>query len=94
MKVFGIIWLRDVVDKLFWKHNLTTDEVEEVFKYSHKIRFVESGDFENENLYTAHGRSDSGRYLIVFFIHKATGEALIISARDMTKKEKKSYGKK
>ncbi len=94
MKVSGIIWLRDMVDKLSWKHNLTTDEVEEIFKRSPRFRFVESGDIENENLHAAYGRSDSGRHLIVFFIFKATGEALIVSARDMTKKEKKSYGKK
>jgi len=30
----GYIWRDDVVDKLAWKHNLTTDEVEEVFKIS------------------------------------------------------------
>ncbi len=28
-KVSGIIWFRDVVDKISWKHNVTTDEVEE-----------------------------------------------------------------
>ncbi len=94
MKVLGIIWLRDIVDKLSWKHNVTTGEVEEVFERSPRFRFVESGDIENENLYAAYGQSDSGRYLIVFFILKASGEALIISARDMTKKEKKSHGKK
>ena len=55
---------------------------------------METGDIENEHLYTALGRSDSGRHLIVFFIHKSTGEALVISAREMTQKEKKSYGKK
>jgi len=55
---------------------------------------MEIGDVENENLYTALGRTDSGRYLIVFYIHKSTGEALVISARNMTQKEKKSYGKK
>jgi hypothetical protein len=31
MKVTGIIWLRDVIDKLSWKHNVTTDEAEEMF---------------------------------------------------------------
>jgi hypothetical protein len=94
MKISGIIWLRDVVDKLLWKHNVTTDEVEDVFRHPPRYKFLETGDIENENLYTALGQSNSGRYLIIFFILKTTGEALIISARDMTKKEKKSYGKK
>jgi uncharacterized DUF497 family protein len=69
-------------------------EVEEVFKHPPRYRFIESGDIENENLYTALGRTEAGRYLIIFFVHKSTGEALVISARDMTQKEKKSYGKK
>ena len=33
MKITGIVWLRYVVDKLAWKHNVTTDEVEEIFSY-------------------------------------------------------------
>ena len=93
MKVTGIIWLRDVVDKLSWKHNVTTDEVEEIFDGSPRYRFIESGDVEGENLYAALGQTRAGRYLIVYFVHKKTGEALMISARDMTRKEKKTYGK-
>ena len=94
MKVSGIIWLRDIVDKLLWKHNVTTNEVEEVLERSPRYRLIEAGHIENENLYTALGRTEAGRYLIVFFVHKSTGEALVISARDMTRKEKKTYGKK
>ena len=94
MKISGVIWLRDIVDKLTWKHNVTTGEVEEVFRNSPRYRFIETGDIDNENLYAASGKTDSGRYLIVFYIQKSTGEALVISARNMTQKEKKSYGKK
>ena len=93
MKVTGIIWLRDVVDKLSWKHNVTTDEAEEIFDGSPRYRFIESGDVEGENLYVALGQTRAGRYLIVYFVHKKTGEALMISARDMTRKEKRTYGK-
>jgi hypothetical protein len=46
-----------------------------------------------ENLYAALGQTRAGRYLIVYFVHKKTGEALMISARDMTRKEKRTYGK-
>lgn len=73
---------------------MTTNEVEEVFGSSPRYRLIESGDVENEDLYTGLGRTDAGRYLIVFFVRKPSGEALIISARAMTLKEKKSYGKK
>jgi hypothetical protein len=55
MKVAGIIWLRDVVDKLAWKHGVVPDEVEEVFTHAPRYRFIERGDVEGEDLYTAWG---------------------------------------
>jgi uncharacterized protein (DUF433 family) len=36
----------------------------------------------------------AGRYLIVFFVRKKTGQALPISARDMTSGERRRYAKK
>jgi len=33
------------------------------------------------------------RYLVIFFIHKLTREAMILSARDMDNKERKSYAR-
>lgn len=94
MKITGAIWLRSVVDKLAWKHNLTTDEVEEVFNGSPRYRFIEMGDVNGEDLYIALGQTEAGRYLIVYFVRKSSGEALVISARDMTKNERKRYRKK
>jgi uncharacterized protein len=94
MKIAGIVWLRDIVDKLLWKHNVTTAEVEELFNRSPRYRFIERGDVEGEDVYTAMGQTYAGRYLMVYFIHKTTGEALVLSARKMTDKEKKSYGKR
>jgi hypothetical protein len=46
-----------------------------------------------EPLYAAMGRTEAGRSLLVSFVRKTSGEALIISARDATKKERKNYGK-
>lgn len=40
------------------------------------------GDVPGENLYRAVGQTDAGRYLIVFFILKQGGRALVISARE------------
>ena len=94
MNVSGIIWLREIVEKLASKHNLTTEEVEEVLHSVRRFRFIETGDVEGEDLYAALGRTAAGRYLIVYFVHKRTGEALIVTARNMTKKEKKLYAKK
>jgi uncharacterized DUF497 family protein len=94
MRLDGIIWLRDIVDKLAFKHGVETYEVEEVLSNKPKIRFVEKGERKGEDVYMATGQTDAGRYLLVGFIFKASKEALILSARDMTGTEKRRYGKK
>ena len=94
MKIEGIIWLRDIVDKLASKHHVKTDEVEEVLHGKPKFRFVEKGEREDENVYLALGQTDAGRYLSVLFIYKKTKEALILSARNMARKERRHYGRK
>lgn len=94
MKIEGIIWIRDVVDKLSVKHHVETHEVEEVFTGKLKFRFVEKGEREGEDVYLALGQILTERYLSVLFIYKKTKEALILSARDMARKEKRIYGKK
>ena len=94
MRIAGIIWLREVVDKLAWKHHVTTDEVEEALAATPRFRFIETGDLEGEDLYAAMSRTAAGRYLMIYFVYKTTGEALMISARDMTRKEKRAYARK
>jgi uncharacterized DUF497 family protein len=94
MKITGVIWRREVVDKLAWKHHVTTEEVEEALAAARRFRFIETGDVEGEDLYAAMSRTAAGRYLITYFVYKTTREALIISAREMTKKEKRAYAKK
>ncbi len=94
MTIEGIIWLRDIVDKLAFKHCVEAREVEEVLENRPKIRFVEKGKRKGEDVYLALGQTDAGRYLAVLFIYKRTKEALILSARDMADNERKQYGKK
>jgi uncharacterized DUF497 family protein len=93
MKISQIIWLQRVVEKIEKKHNLRWEEVEEVFANRPQYRFLEFGDIEGEDVYGAYGRSDSGRYVTVIFILKSGGRALIVTSRDMDRKERKKYGK-
>ena len=92
MIVTEVIWLRQFAEKIERKHSVSRDEVEQVFLNRPRIQFAERGDVQNEDLYRAIGRTDAGRYLIVFFIRKQGGRALAISARDTTKQERKHYG--
>ena len=94
MKIENFIWLGDIIDKLAFKHQVDTSEVEEVFVTSPKVRFVQKGDRTGEDVYMALGKSEAGRYLAVIFIHKKNNDALILSARDMAKKERKQYERK
>ena len=94
MKIRDIILIPYVLDKLAWKHQVSEEEVRQVLRSHPRIRFVEKGDVEGEHVYSALGQSDSGRYLIVFFIYKKTQEALVLSARDMNAKERRRYARR
>jgi uncharacterized protein len=94
VKIIGIIWLEDIVDKLLYKHNVEQHEVREVFDNAPYISLVEKGHRKGENVYAGFGQSDSGRYLIVFFVYKKDRRALIVSARDMEPVERRQYDRR
>lgn len=94
MRIDGFLWLGEIAEKLATKHGLTEDEAEQVFFNGPRYRFVESGYRRGEDVYAALGQTDAGRHLVVFFIHKADGSALILSARDMDAKERRRYERK
>ena len=91
MFIDDFLWLPPIVEKLAVKHRVTPKEVEDVFFNTPRFRYIEAGLRVGENLYSASGRTDAGRYLIVFFIHKRDNTALIVSARDIDAKERKYY---
>lgn len=94
MNIEGVVWLNQIVDKLAFKHQVETYEVEEVLDSKPKFRFVEKGERKGEDVYMALGQSAAGRYLTILFIHKQTKEALVLSARNMAAKERKMYDRK
>ena len=89
-----IIWLESVLEKLTWKHGTLPCEVEEVLSSKCKIFKKERGKVEGEHLYNALGKTNSGRFLSVFFIRKMDNKALIVTARDMNKRERRRYASK
>jgi uncharacterized DUF497 family protein len=94
MYIDDFIWLPDFVEKLQVKHNVTLDEAEQVFFNRPRYRFVEVGQRPGEDVYSASGQTDAGRYLIVFFICKGKNIALIFSAREMDEQERRRYERK
>ena len=94
MEITELIWLDEILEKIELKHRVRQTEVEEVLEGRRKFRKMLKGRFHGEHIYRALGRTAAGRYLAVFFIYKQTCQALILSARDMDVKERRSYGKK
>jgi len=94
MLIDDFIWLEMIVEKIETKHHVFPEEAEEIFFNEPKFRFVETGHIKGDNLYSAAGQTDAGRYLIVFFILKKPSSALVVSCRDMDTKERRRYERK
>jgi len=94
LNVTGFIWLEDIVEKLWRKHRVEQRDVAEAFAGAPHFRLVEKGHRAGENVYAALGQTDGGRYLIVFFVQRRDGRAVILSARDMTDSERRRYGRR
>jgi len=88
------IWIPAIEDKIWNKHRVEPEEVEEVFENRPRIFRGPKGHYPGEDIYYALGQTDEGRYLFVVYIKKQDGQALILSARDMTAKERRRFGRK
>jgi uncharacterized DUF497 family protein len=93
VQIKSIVWLPEIIEKLEVKHNVTIEEVEEVFELVPIFRRGPRGKRQGENLYKAYGQTKAGRYLFIVFIYKLNRRVLILSARDMTKREQRLYRK-
>lgn len=94
MQIKRIIISGYVLNKLQWKHHVSEEEVYELLRKHPKVYFMEKGNVEGENVYLALGQTDAGRYLSIFFIYKKNKDVIVLSARDMAKKERRLYEKK
>ncbi|ETX09282.1 MAG: hypothetical protein ETSY2_00425 [Candidatus Entotheonella gemina] len=93
MEINRIIWLEDIAEKLRWKHNVEDEEVLEVLENRPKFQYKEAGYREGEDVFAAFGQTKMGRYLSVFFVYTQDKRAIIVSARDMSAKERAIYVK-
>ena len=76
------------------KHGVEPYEVEDLFYGRPLISKAGKGNVQGEHLYRALGQTEAGRYLTVIFIYKPDQQKiLVISARDMDRKERKRYGR-
>lgn len=95
MRIGRIVCPEAIEEKLAVKHQVTVREARGVLLGKPRIRFAEKGQTEGDDVYAAFGQTFGGRYLAVFFVYKpSTTTAIIISARDMSAKERRTYGRK
>ena len=95
MQIDFIVCPEIIEEKLAKKHRVTVREARQALLNNPRIRFAEKGYTEGEDVYAAFGQTFGGRFLSVFFVFKPESKtAIIISARDMSQKERKSYGRK
>jgi uncharacterized DUF497 family protein len=95
MQIDEIICPDSIDEKLIVKHRMSVLEAEYVLFHARRLRFAERGYTPGEDVYAAFGQTFGGRYVVVFFVYKpSTATAIIISARDMTDKERSAYGRK
>jgi len=84
-----IVWYKQFVDKIIAKHNVSVEEVEDALFNKPIFRKVQRGKVKGEDAYIAYGRTFDGRYLV--FIYKLNNTGIVISARDMSPRERRYY---
>lgn len=85
MEICELIWDDFNVNHIA-RHSVQWDEVEEVIQG--KVR-VKKG--RGERRYYIYGQTDSGRYLTIIADDKGRGTFYVVTARDMTRQEKRFY---
>ena len=94
MQLKEIIWSREFVNKIKQKHNISVAEVEEALFNKPIFRKVQRGKVKGEDIYIAYSRTFDGRHLFVVFIYKRNNTGIVISARDMSPRERRYYNAK
>jgi uncharacterized DUF497 family protein len=91
VKIVGSIWPEGIAQQVHQKHNIDPDEVDEVLTGQPHFRLVEESHRAGERVYAGLGQTQTGRYLVILFLHTPDGRARILWARDMRRTERKNY---
>ena len=86
MKIERISWDQETVDHIS-NHLVSPEEVEEVLFNDMSMPLIMRG---KQGKYLTYGKTNGGRFLLVVWAAKYR-KTKIISARDMSKKEKQFY---
>ncbi len=93
MDIVGFHWDEGNVDKKRDRHNVENWECEQVFFNAPLLIIDDSRHSATEERWAAFGYTDEGRLLTVIFTKRGS-LIRIISARDMSRKERRFYEEK
>ena len=85
IKIKGFQWDKGNEKHIRERHNVTKFEAEEVFIGDPYFRVGRDGTRY------VYGQTSSGRYLFVVYLYLGKGVARVVTARDMTKRERRLY---
>ena len=88
--VDGFEWDRGNITKNWERHSVTNSECEDVFFNNSFFVKKDIPDSLKESRYFVLGKTESGRLLFIVFIIR-NNKIRVISARDMSRKERKIY---
>ncbi len=81
MKIIGLIWYENIIEKLEQKHNVQQHEVRGILANNPKFRYVENGLQPDENVYAALGRQMLEDILLFSLYTKKTNKRLLCQHR-------------
>jgi hypothetical protein len=87
VRISALVW-NDKNSEHIADHGVQPWECEQVFRRNPQVRRT------REDRYLALGATESGRHLLVVFRYLGNGVIRVITARDMTPRERRSHGKK
>ena len=86
----GFEWDEANIEKNWRAHRVSPSEAEQVFFNKPLLTGDDTKHSQEENRYYVLGQTDQGRLLFVVFTVRQ-GDIRVISARDMSRKERKIY---
>ncbi len=85
-------WNKGNIDKNLKKHGVTNKEAENVFENKPLLVSEDREHSKTERRYQALGKTDTDRFIFISFTVR-NDSVRIISARDMSRKERRVYEK-
>lgn len=93
MRIERFDWRHDREEHIA-RHGVSREEVEEAVFEDRARMLLRRGPAErnpDETIYQHLGRTEAGRYLFTALLYTGGGEAILLTARDMTDTERRRY---